>query len=117
MELVHRVLACAAVVAVGIAVVWWVLRALRPKMNGRFLDRFGVGVVVLFLAAALVGATQLASGARPSEDLHLLYAAIGIGLVPLARSFLAESSRRAAWLMVAAYLVLGGILLRLFSTG
>ncbi len=72
MELVHRVLAYAAVMAVGIGVGWWVLRALRPTMDGRFLDRFGVGVVVLFLAADLVGATQLASGARPNEGLHLL---------------------------------------------
>ncbi len=117
MELVHRVLAYAAMVAVGVGVVWSVLCALRPTMDRRLPDRFGVGVVVLFLVAAAAGATQLASGSPPRENLHLLYAAIAIGLIPLARSFVPGSSRRAAWLMVAAYLVLGGVLLRLFTTG
>lgn len=117
MELVHRVLAINAAVAVGVGVVWSVLCALRPTMGRRLLDRFGVGIVVSLLGAAVAGAARLASGRLPTEDLHLLYAAIAIGLVPLARSFVAGSGQRAAWLMVAAYLVLGGVLFRLFTTG
>lgn len=117
MELVHRVLAYVAVAAVGVGVVWSVLAAVRPTIDRRRLDRFGFGVVVLFLVAGVAGAVQLASGGRPREDLHLVYAVIAIGLIPLARSFLVGNSRREAWVIVAAYLVLGGLLFRLFGTG
>ena len=86
-------------------------------MDRRRLDRFGMGVVALFLLAGIAGLGQLLSGERPKEGLHLLYAAIAIGLIPLARSFVVGNSRREAWLAPAAYLVLGGVLFRLFSTG
>ncbi len=117
MELVHRVLAYVAVAAVGVGIVWSIVLTLRPTRERRGIDRFGLGVVVLLLAAAAAGAVQLASAARPRDDLHFVYAAIAIGLIPLARSFIVGNSRHGAWLTVAAYVVLGGVLFRLFSTG
>ncbi len=117
MELVHRALAYAAVTAVGVGIAWSLVLAMRPEIGPRNLDRFGVGVTVVFLVGAIVGLAQLASGARPSEDLHLLYAAIAIGLIPLARSFVPTSSRHGGWMRIAAYLVLGAVLFRLFTTG
>lgn len=117
MELVHRALAYVAVVAVVVGLIWSVLAAVRPTIDRRLLDRFGIAVVVLFLVASVAGGLQLATGARPKEDLHLVYAAIAIGLIPLARSFVVGNGRREAWLTAAAYLVLGGVLFRLFTTG
>lgn len=118
MELVHLALAYAAVAAVFVGVAWSLIRVVRPAMDRRLLDRFGIGVVALFLVTAVVGVTQLASGAQPKEDLHLVYAVIAVGLIPLARSFGGlGNGRRDAWLTAAAYLVLAGVLFRLFTTG
>ncbi len=117
MELVHQALAYVAVGAVGVGIVWSIVLTLRPTRDHRGIDRFGVGVVGLVLVAAAAGAVQFASAARPKEDLHLVYAAVAIGLIPLARSFIIGNGRREAWVTVAAYVVLGGVLFRLFSTG
>ncbi len=117
MEVIHRVLAYGAVAVVGIGIVWSVGLTTKPATDRRLFDRFGLIVVGLLLIAALAGLAQLVSGARPKEDLHLVYAAIAIGLIPLARSFVAGRNRREAVVIVAAYVVLAGVLFRLFSTG
>jgi hypothetical protein len=75
-------------------------------------------VVSLLIVGAASGAILLATGARPADGLHLLYAAIALAVVPLARSFTGRSNRRGtATLLLAAFVVLGAVLYRLLTTG
>ena len=117
MELAHRVIAYAGVAAVALGVAWSVARATRPRSESRLLERYQLLVVGLFLAAGAAGALLLVTGARPADDLHLLYAAVAIGLIPLARSYVTEAGRRRTIAILLAFLALGGVLFRLFSTG
>jgi uncharacterized membrane protein len=116
-ELAHRVIPYAAVAAVAVGVVWSLALAARPCSGSRLFDRYQVLVVGLFLVAGAVGALLLVTGARPADDLHLLYAAVAIGLIPLARSYVPEAGRRRTIVILIAFLALGGVLFRLFSTG
>jgi len=95
---------------------WSLVLAARVAWDPR-LVRYTAGVVALLAAGALVGIMQLASGAAPREGLHLVYGAIALGILPLARSFAGGRPRRDAALMAAAYLVLAVVLYRLFTTG
>ena len=64
------------------------------------------------------GLVMLAAGSRPADGLHLFYAVIAIALVPLARSFLGRATARAsAALLLVAFVALGGVIYRLFTTG
>jgi hypothetical protein len=114
---VHTILAYAAVAAVGLAVAWSCILAVRARSGGRVFDRLQVVVVGLVLLAAAVGAALFASGARPADSLHLLYGGVAVVLIPLARSFRAGAVRRDSVLMLVAVVALGGVLFRLFSTG
>ncbi len=116
MEAIHRVLAYVSVAAVGVGILWSIALAMRPARDHRRFDRFGLIVSGLLVIAAAAGAAQLATGAGPREDLHLLYAVVAIGLIPLARSFVVGTSRREGLVITAAYLALGGLLFRLFTT-
>lgn len=72
----------------------------------------------IFIVGAASGLLLLVAGAQPADSLHLLYAAIGIALIPVARSFRGlASGRGASVLLLAAFVALGGILFRLFTTG
>lgn len=72
----------------------------------------------MLVVTAASGLILLATGARPVDGLHLLYAVVAISLIPLARSFLGRASDRAARaLLLAAFVVLGGVVYRLFTTG
>ncbi len=71
-----------------------------------------------FVIGAASGLVLLATGAGPAEGLHLLYAIVAIALIPLARSFRGRAKRRAVGpLLLAASVVLGGVVYRLFTTG
>ncbi|MGZ8475193.1 MAG: hypothetical protein ACXWWQ_03070 [Candidatus Limnocylindria bacterium] len=117
MELVHRVIAYAGVAAVGIGVVWSLALVARSRTGGRLFERYQLLVVGLFLVACVAGVVLLVSGGRPKEDLHLLYAAVAVGLIPLARSYVPDAGRRRVIAILLAFLALGGIVLRLFGTG
>ena len=72
----------------------------------------------LVIIGAASGLLLLGSGSRPAEGLHLLYALIAIALIPLARSFLGRARGRGAGaLLLAAFVVLGAIVYRLFTSG
>lgn len=91
---------------------------LSGRAGGEAFVRFQAGVVSLLVVVAASGLVILAGGARPTDGLHLLYALVAIGLVPLARSFLTRSSHRGTnLLLLVAFVVLGGVLYRLFATG
>ncbi|MES2210574.1 MAG: hypothetical protein V4515_10385 [Chloroflexota bacterium] len=91
---------------------------LSGRGGGEAFVRFQAGVVSLLVVVAASGLVVLAGGARPREGVHLLYALVAIALVPLARSFLGRATgQRAAALLLVAFVVLGGVLFRLFTTG
>lgn len=117
MELAHRVIAYAAVAAVAVGVVWSLALAARSRAGDRIFERYQLLVVGLFLVAGAVGGLLLVTGARPADDLHLLYAAVAIGLIPLARSYVPEGGRRRNIVILLAFLALGGVVFRLFGTG
>ena len=72
----------------------------------------------LLIVASASGLLLLLTGSRPSESLHLLYAGVAVAVIPLARSFLGRASRRRAGLLfLVAFVVLGAVVYRLFTTG
>ena len=117
MELIHRILSYVAIVIVALGI-GWSLGALRnPALGGRRLDRYQVLVVAVLVVAGVAGVGLLITGGHPGENLHLVYAAIAIGVIPLARSFAPAADRRAGIAALAAFVVLGFVLYRLFATG
>ncbi len=90
----------------------------RRRLHRVLLDR----LVLVILAASAIGGISgivlLATGARPTEPLHLLYGAAAPVVVGIARALgrRPEPRQRAGWLLVGA-LVTGGVLLRLWATG
>lgn len=118
MDTIHRLLAYAAVAGTAAGIGWSVFLVLGRNPGGPGFERFQAAVVSVLVVGAASGAILVASGARPADGLHLLYAVIAIGLVPLARSFLGRTNRRSAGaLLLAAFVVLGAVLYRLFTTG
>ena len=100
------------------AVAWSVVLVASGRPAGPGFERFQAAVVSLFVVGAASGALLLFAGARPTDGLHLLYAVIAVAVIPLARSFLGRTSdRRASALLLAAFVVLGALTYRLFTTG
>lgn len=117
MEIVHRVLAYAAVAVVAVGFVWSLALVGSGRPAGRVFERYQYLMVGLALVASAAGAALLASGSRPRDDLHLLYAGLAIGVIPLARSFVAGQDSRRPLAIFLAFVVLGGVLFRLLTTG
>jgi hypothetical protein len=85
---------------------------------GSTFERFQSRVVALLVVAAVSGLFMVATGAWPADGLHLLYAALAAGLIPLARPFLgALRGRRAGVFMIVAFADLSTMVYRLFATG
>ncbi len=117
MDLVHRILAYAAVAVVVVGTVWVVVLAVQRRPSGRLFARYQTIVVALVVLASIAGAVSFVSGGRPADDLHLVYGVVAVATIPIARSFLVGRARRDSALMLVAYVVLSGVLFRLFSTG
>lgn len=106
----------AAVVIPGIA--WSLLLITSRRAPGAAFERYQAAVVSVFVVAAASGLLLLLAGARPADGLHLLYAGVAIAVIPLARSFLGRArDRRATALLLVAFVVLGALTYRLFTTG
>jgi hypothetical protein len=116
-QAVHEILAYATSIAVGVALVWTLILAVKMRSGGSAYEHMHAAVVGLILLAAAAGAALFAFGARPRDGLHVLYGGVAIVLIPLARSFLAGGSPRDSILMLVAVVALGGVLFRLFVTG
>ncbi len=115
---IHRLLAYAIVAAAVAGIGWSVVLVVAERAGEPTFQRFQAAVVSLLIVGAASGLILLATGARPADGLHLLYAIVAIALIQLARSFLDRASGRGpAALLLAAFLVLGGLLYRLFTTG
>jgi hypothetical protein len=115
---IHGLLAF-AIVAVTVAGIFWsIVLVVVGRVGGPAFERFQAVVVSLLIVGATSGLVPLATGDRPADGLHLLYAIVAIALIPLARSFLGRANARAATgLLLAAFAVLGGVVYRLFTTG
>jgi hypothetical protein len=117
LQSVHEFLAVAAVAAVVVAVAWAALLVFTGRDAGRRFrgaERVVIGLIVL---AAVAGAVQFATGARPADGLHLLYGGAAIVVIPVARSFQNGAGSRAGIVMLLGFVVLAGVLYRLFATG
>ena len=118
MDGIHRLLAYAIVALTVAGIGWSVFLVVARRAGGPDFERFQAAVVSVIVVSAASGLVLLATGARPVDELHLLYTIVAIALIPLARSFLGRArSRGAAPMLLAAFVVLGGVMYRLFTTG
>lgn len=118
LEAIHRLIAYGAIPLIVAGIGWSIVLVAARRDDGAAFDTFQAAVVSVLFVGSVSGAVLLASGERPTDGLHLLYAAVAVAMVPLARSFTARSSQRAtAALLLAAFVVLGALLFRLIATG
>jgi hypothetical protein len=118
MDAIHRLLAYAAVAGTVAGIAWSLALAISSRAGGPRYERFQAAVVAVFVVGAGSGAVLLVLGARPADGLHLLYSILAVALIPLARSFLGRGrGRGASALLLAAFVVLGAVVYRLFTTG
>jgi hypothetical protein len=101
-----------------LAAVGWI----RRRLQLTWIDRGILLLEAVIALAILTGAARFAGGQRPPDGLHLLYAALALGAVPLGRLWAStadvEGRRepRPAFLLVAAIVAIG-VTIRLFQTG
>ena len=115
---IHRILAYAIVALTVAGISWAVLLGFTKQSAGPAFERFQAAVVSAHVVGAASGLILLASGVRPAEGLHLLYAFVALALIPLARSFAGRpNGRGSVAFLVVAFAVLGALLYRLFTTG
>ncbi len=104
------ILGACAVATCAIAAAGWV----RPPMSRLWLDRAVLVGVGAALIAVVVGAIAGLTGPGPEDPLHLLYAALAVAILPVARAW-GDAPRPGA--MLLGGLALLGVTLRLFQTG
>jgi hypothetical protein len=114
----HLLLALASLAVMVLVAGEGAVRLVRAQPPGR-LAAVGSGAVTVLLGmAAAGGLALLLGGHRPTEWLHLLYALLAFGLVPLADSLVAQATpRRRALARLLGALVVAVVILRLFATG
>ncbi len=118
LDSIHRILADVAVAATVIGLVWSLAATRTTSFSaGRSFERFQAVVVAILIVTSVVGLGRLISGQQPKEGLHLIYAAVAMALLPLARSFVPSGDRYARIAAVAAFVLLGLVVYRLFTTG
>lgn len=117
-DTVHALLADTAVAAVALGIGWSALLALTGRGGGAPFGRYEAISVGLVAVAAASGLVLIATGAQPADGLHLLYAVVATAAIPLARSFFGGARGRGAGAAaLVAFVVLGAVLYRLFTTG
>ena len=117
-DAIHRLIAYVAIPLIAAGIGWSVVLAVTDRPGGVAFERFQAGVVSLLIVGIASGVILLATGTRPADGLHLLYAGIAVVMVPLARSFTGRSrARGSAVLLLVAFVALGAVLYRLFTTG
>lgn len=115
---IHVALAWAAVVAMAAIAVEAGVRTVRRRGPGRLAEAGLALALVLIGMASAAGLAMLARGERPSEWLHLLYAILGFGLVPVTESLTAHAPPQGRSLArLGGAVVALGVIARLFATG
>ncbi len=114
----HALLADTTVAAVAVGIGWSALLTLTGRSGGAPFERYQVIPVGLVFVAAVSGLVLIATGAQPADGLHSLYAVVATAAIPLARSFFGGARGRGAGAAaLVAFVVLGAVLYRLFTTG
>jgi hypothetical protein len=114
----HVLLALASMAAIGLVAIEGAVRLVRARPPARAASVGLSAVVILLGMTAAGGLALLAGGHRPREFLHLVYALLAFGLIPLADSLTAQASpRRRALARLGGALVAAGVIARLFATG
>jgi hypothetical protein len=115
----HLTLALASLAAMVLVVIEGTVRLVRASPPGK-LAAVGSGVVAILLGmTAAGGLALLLGGRRPTETwLHLVYALLAFGLVPLADALTVQAGpRRRALARLLGALVALAVIARLFATG
>jgi len=114
----HVTLALASIVAMLLVAGEGAVRLVRARPSAKAAS-VGLGAAAILLGMTVAGGLALlAGGQRPKEFLHLVYALLAFGLVPLADSLAAQASpRRRALARLVGGLVAAGVIARLFATG
>jgi hypothetical protein len=104
--------AASAVAVVAVAVVGRVARR-----DVRFaLDRAILAGLLLTAIGIALGLVILATGGRPADPLHLLYAVVALAILPVARFWDRLAGHRLLSVGIGG-LILAGLVVRLFQTG
>lgn len=118
MDAIHQLLAYASAAAAIAGLVWAGILVATGRAGDARFTQAQAAVVSVFLVTAVSGALLLLAGSRPADGLHLLYALVALAIIPLARSSLGRRhDRGAAVLLLVAFIVLGALTYRLFTTG
>jgi hypothetical protein len=80
------------------------------------IDRTILAALALVALGTVLGLVILATGGRPADRLHLLYALVALIVLPLARFWRVLAGRRSLAVGIGG-LVLAALVLRLFQTG
>ena len=112
----HRILAALVVAGAAIVLLVVIVAGVTRRPLRFALDRAILASWVIVAAGVATGLVILATGGRPADPLHLLYAAVALLVVPVARFWRRLSGVRALAVGVGASL-LGVLVLRLFQTG
>jgi hypothetical protein len=114
----HVLLALASLAAIGLVTIEGAVRLARARPPGRAAAAGSSTVAILLGMTAAGGLALLVSGHRPKEFLHLVYALLALGLVPLADSLAVQARpRRRALARLGGALIAAGVIVRLFATG
>jgi hypothetical protein len=114
----HDLLALLSIVTMGIVVLEGGARTVRGVPPGRWASRLSDVMLVLIGITAAGGLALLAGGHRPRDFLHLLYAVLAFGAIPVADQLARHTPpRRRALARFVGALVGFGVIARLFATG
>jgi hypothetical protein len=114
----HVMLALASIAAMLGVAGEGAVRLVRARPPAKAASAGWSTVAILLGMTAAGGLALLAGGQRPKELLHLVYALLAFGLVPLADSLAARASpRRRALARLGGALIAAGVIARLFATG
>jgi hypothetical protein len=113
---VHRLIAILVAMCAGLVVLVVAAGAAthRPVRFAR--DRVILGAIALVALGSVIGLVLLVQDGGPHDPLHLLYAALALLVLPVARFWDRLSGRRSLAVGLAG-LVLALFVLRLFQTG
>ena len=116
---VHVALAVLVTLATVAATVEGAVRVVRPREPGLVTERTRSAVVLLVGVSGASGLALIVTGHRPHEWLHLVYAVLALGLVPIADNAASEirSARGRGLVRLAGGLVSLVVLVRLAQTG
>jgi hypothetical protein len=116
---IHLALAVITVLTVTVATIEGLIRAVRSQLPGVAAGRISVAVLFAVGVTAAAGLSLLVSGHRPKEWLHLVYAALAFGLIPVADNAATamQSPRGSGLARFGGGVVALIVITRLFATG